>query len=1326
MRRSKKRLNKYFLLLLLLGVSVGFALLSTTLKINGIGGVLGSTWDIHWENVQPNAESTVTAAKPQISENATKVSYEVTLELPGDYYEFDVDAKNSGTIAGTINEIRHNIYKVVEEGEDSTVPDYIKYSLVYKGTNIEPAKGDVLGPGEKQTYTVRIEFDKNATTIPDTDTVVKVDDEIDYVQEDIRGTHKVTFDPNGGVAYPTVKYVKDGATIGSLADARKPDNKLKGWYKNNQEVTSSFKPTSDITITAEWTSSYTTFLPGTDVNIKLKSLAGNIDPTTGTQDAHITSITRSNTAPAQGTTTENLAIEGAESILAWYENGTIKIYSAADDLYLNSDASNMFNNLTEVTSIYTNYITNETTNMSAMFSSNSSLESLDLSSFNTSNVTDMSTMFASTALTSLDLSNFDTSKVTNMSAMFASTALTSLDLSSFNTSNVTNMSNMFASTALTSLDLSNFDVSRVNNFSGTFAGMSNLKTLNLNNWNFASVTSLSGMFSMGLTKLETLSLNNVNTSKITNMSGMFAGCSSLKSLDLSSFDTSSVFNMGGMLQNCSSITNLDLSNFDTSNVTNMGSMLSGMTSLKTLNISNFNFSSYNQNSLMMQISAGGFAALETLIMDNVVFPSNCSYALGGLTTVKTISLEDANTSSVTCMSAMFNGDSLVTTLDLSSFNTSRVTDMGSMFANMTNLTTIKVSDGFVVDGVTSSGGMFYNDTNLVGGAGTAYDFDHIDKEYAHYDYGEDNPGYFNLKYNDPITITLNPNGGTVSPTKKIIEKGTSIENLPKPIKASAKFIGWYTALDGGTKVDGTYAPTTNQTLYAHWQNYSGEATFDTGKAVNTKWKHLAGTGLEDDSAEYDVDNNVTTITRSQIEPDTSTMTEDNEVQSANSSKKIYSWYDNGTIYWWSEATGIYLNEDASNMFSDFTSLTDVYLDFDTRNTTDVNRMFYGCRSIEEIDLSGWNTSNVTDMFSLVVFTDSLVKLDLTGWDFTAYNPSDGWLMSKISGGMTSNHEWTKLKTIKMDNVIFPTNMYATFSYVSAEEISLKNVDTSNVTNMEYVFRQITNIKSLDLSSFDTSKVTSMYGLFEGADDLESVDVSSFNTSRLTSLRHIFYDCKDLKRLDVSNFNTSNVTDFSAIFSYSINLETVNLSNWDFTKFNSSSLINHMGLSGSINSQKVKILIMDNVIFPANMYYTFADMPALETISLRNVNTSKATDMGRLFYKDPKLTTIDLSSFNTVNVTNMANMFDDSPELTTIYAGSGFTTINYSANYNVFSNNTKLVGGNGTKFDPEHVGKEYARIDEAGTPGYFTRATLLNNVHNAMQSAIRDLTNKLKF
>ena len=213
----------------------------------------------------------------------------------------------------------------------------------------------------------------------------------------------------------------------------------------------------------------------------------------------------------------------------------------------------------------------------------SSLENLDLSSFNTSKVTDMDSMFSSCkSITSLDLSSFDTSKVTNMGDMFYKcSSLTSLDLSSFNTSNVTNMDSMFFScSSLISLNLSNFNTSKVTNMYQMFEHCSSLTILDLGSFNTSNVTDMKFMFYY-CSSLTSLDLSSFNTSNVIDMSGMFYECSSLTSLDLNSFNTSNVTYMEGMFSGCSSLTILGLGSFNTSNVTNMQAMFSGCSKLTT-------------------------------------------------------------------------------------------------------------------------------------------------------------------------------------------------------------------------------------------------------------------------------------------------------------------------------------------------------------------------------------------------------------------------------------------------------------------------------------------------------------------------------------------------------------------------------------------------------------------------------------------------------------------------------------------------------------------------------------------------------------------------
>lgn len=201
------------------------------------------------------------------------------------------------------------------------------------------------------------------------------------------------------------------------------------------------------------------------------------------------------------------------------------------------------------------------TSMDSMFFNFSTLASLDLSGFATSNVTNMYKMFQNCeVITSLDLSNFNTLNVTNMKDMFYGCSdLISLDLSSFNTSNVTNMSEMFYScSALTSLDLSSFDTSNVYNMNHMFNGCRSLVSLDLSNF---------------------------NTSKVQRMSYMFTGCKNLISLDLSGFDTSNANDMSGMFDSCKALTSLDLSSFDTSKVTSSSYMFYSCTALRIIDIS---------------------------------------------------------------------------------------------------------------------------------------------------------------------------------------------------------------------------------------------------------------------------------------------------------------------------------------------------------------------------------------------------------------------------------------------------------------------------------------------------------------------------------------------------------------------------------------------------------------------------------------------------------------------------------------------------------------------------------------------------------------------
>ena len=172
--KNKKQRKILLLLVLLLAVTVGFALLSTTLFINGTSRIKSNDWDIHWdgESITPTSGS-VTPDTPASVDANGDIAFTVNFDLPGDYYEFTVDAVNAGTIDGIISAVGTKVYAADGETEltGTNIPTDIIWSVTYADTGA-PAVGDILAkrtdaehPTAK-TYKVKVQFDPAVTELP--------------------------------------------------------------------------------------------------------------------------------------------------------------------------------------------------------------------------------------------------------------------------------------------------------------------------------------------------------------------------------------------------------------------------------------------------------------------------------------------------------------------------------------------------------------------------------------------------------------------------------------------------------------------------------------------------------------------------------------------------------------------------------------------------------------------------------------------------------------------------------------------------------------------------------------------------------------------------------------------------------------------------------------------------------------------------------------------------------------------------------------------------------------------------------------------------------
>ena len=95
---------------------------------------------------------------------------------------------------------------------------------------------------------------------------------------------------------------------------------------------------------------------------------------------------------------------------------------------------------------------------------------------------------------------------------------------------------------------------------------------------------------------------------------------------------------------------------------------------------------------------------------------------------------------------------------------------------------------------------------------------------------------------------------------------------------------------------------------------------------------------------------------------------------------------------------------------------------------------------------------------------------------------------------------------------------------------LEIIFNDNITNCNSLFDECSNIISLDFSNFDTSNVTDMSYIFSQCNKLKEIKgINKFITDKVINMNTMFGKCYELEYLNLTNFNTSNVTDMFGTF-----------------------------------------------------------------------------------------------------------------------------------------------------------------------------------------------------
>ncbi|MDB1688384.1 BspA family leucine-rich repeat surface protein, partial [Enterococcus casseliflavus] len=146
----------------------------------------------------------------------------------------------------------------------------------------------------------------------------------------------------------------------------------------------------------------------------------------------------------------------------------------------------------------------------------------------------------------------------------------------------------------------------------------------------------------------------------------------------------------------------------------------------------------------------------------------------------------------------------------------------------------------------------------------------------------------------------------------------------------------------------------------------------------------------------------------------------------------------------------------------------------------------------------------------------------------------------------------KITAPKDSKYLFSSTLAVKQLYNMEKIDGLANLDTSNVTNMSYMFSGLKQLGTLDVSNLDTLNVTDMSYMFAGLIQLRTLDLSNFDTSNVITMASMLSNANQLRTLDLSNFDTQNVTVMTAMFGGLNRLSTLVLgANFKFVLNNSS-------------------------------------------------------------------------------------------------------------------------------------------------------------------------------
>ena len=209
--------------------------------------------------------------------------------------------------------------------------------------------------------------------------------------------------------------------------------------------------------------------------------------------------------------------------------------------------------------------------------------------------------------------------------------------------------------------------------------------------------------------------------------------------------------------------------------------------------------------------------------------------------------------------------------------------------------------------------------------------------------------------------------------------------------------------------------------------------------------------------------------------------------------------------------------------------------FNAESITNFNLLFDNCKTSLSIDLSYSNLPKITNMNSFFKNYKSLKYINLSNIRTSVSK------MNNMFSGCSSleNIDLTDFNTSSL------TQLSSIFSGCSSlKSIDLSKFDISNVQDMSYIFYNCISLKTINLANFNGHNIVNMNYSFSGCKSLTFLNLSEFYSLSLKHMSSMFSNCNSLIILDLSNFKANNIISFLSVFDNCTSLRYINLYNYE--------------------------------------------------------------------------------------------------------------------------------------------------------------------------------------